>query len=354
VSAIGELAPALLPTAHELAVDGELPLADKVGYEHKLAVLYAELLAWPPTGVILLNHARRESSRAGQVLEDFRSRDELDAGCARMRRAGPVALLEMTRPRRLNAEDDHLLEALELCVDVALLDPRIEVLSLRGGTVTGGRHAGRRIFCSGLDLTELHEGRLSYAYFVRRELGLVSKLYRGLSSDGTRPAIEKPCVMVVDGHAIGGGLQLLLVADHVVAEEQAWLSLPARREGIIPGAANLRLPRLLGERSARRAILGDAVIPVDGPEGRMLVDEVLPPSDLDRAADAAAMELTSSGLVSVAANRRALRIGQEPSDVFRAYMAHFALAQAQCYFSPQLADNLRRHWVARRPAAPDR
>jgi (3,5-dihydroxyphenyl)acetyl-CoA 1,2-dioxygenase len=57
--------------------------------------------------------------------------------------------------------------------------------------------------------------------------------------------------------------------------------------------------------------------------------------------------LTSSGLVNAAANRRMMRIGVEPLDVFRTYMAVYAREQAFCHFSPALIANLERHWDAR-------
>ena len=58
--------------------------------------------------------------------------------------------------------------------------------------------------------------------------------------------------------------------------------------------------------------------------------------------------LTSSGVVSAAANRRALRIDQEPPDTFRRYMATYAVEQARCHLSPALIRNLERYWAARR------
>jgi thioesterase DpgC len=57
-------------------------------------------------------------------------------------------------------------------------------------------------------------------------------------------------------------------------------------------------------------------------------------------------ELTGSGLVSAAANRRALRVGEEPLDVFRRYMATYAKEQAHCHLSPALVRNLEQHWNA--------
>ena len=55
---------------------------------------------------------------------------------------------------------------------------------------------------------------------------------------------------------------------------------------------------------------------------------------------------TSSGVVSAAGNRRAIRVGQEPLDLFRRYMAVYAREQASCHFSPALIANLERNWNA--------
>ena len=67
---------------------------------------------------------------------------------------------------------------------------------------------------------------------------------------------------------------------------------------------------------------------------------------MDAAIEARVEALTSSGLVSAAANRRGLRIGEEPIDVFREYMATFAKEQARCHLSPALVRNLEENWNA--------
>ena len=68
---------------------------------------------------------------------------------------------------------------------------------------------------------------------------------------------------------------------------------------------------------------------------------------MDAALEARIDALTSSGLVSAAANRRAMRVGQEPLDIFRQYMATFSREQAYCHLSPALVRNLEKHWNAR-------
>jgi thioesterase DpgC len=135
--------------------------------------------------------------------------------------------------------------------------------------------------------------------------------------------------------------------DYTIAAENAYLTLPARKEGIVPGAANLRLPRFVGDRVARQAILAERHIDCASPEGRMICDEIVAPERMDDAVAATVEKLTSSGVVSAAANRRAFRAGEEPLDTFRRYMAVYAREQADCHFSPALIANLERNWKKR-------
>jgi enoyl-CoA hydratase/carnithine racemase len=134
--------------------------------------------------------------------------------------------------------------------------------------------------------------------------------------------------------------------DYVVAAADAYMTLPARKEGIIPGAANLRLPRFVGDRLARQLIQYERRLACDSPEGRMICDEIAPAAAMEASIDRAIAGLTSSGAVGAIANRRAFRVGAEPLDLFRRYMAIYAREQAYCHFSPALIDNLERYWDA--------
>jgi (3,5-dihydroxyphenyl)acetyl-CoA 1,2-dioxygenase len=227
-------------------------------------------------------------------------------------------------------------------VDLILLDPAIEVGVLRGAVVDHPRYAGRRVFGSGLNLTRLYQGQMPFMFFITRDLGYVSKVFRGLST----PEVEKLWIAAAETYAIGGACQLLHVVDHVIATRGCRLYLPARKEGIIPGASPLRLPRSVGDRLARQAILSGLEFEAGTPQGDLLCDEVVEPDEVDAALAARIEALTSSGLINAAANRRALRIGQEPLDLFREYMALFAREQARCHLSPALVANLEQHWKA--------
>jgi thioesterase DpgC len=295
----------------------------------------------------------RPRPEALERLPELRRTGRVDLGLARVERRARTGHVELRNPVFLNAEDGPATAALEVAVDLVLLDPDVEVGVLRGGVVDHPRHAGRRVFNSGLNLTHLYEGRIAFVDFMMaRELGLVGKLYRGLCrhddfESDLEEFEEKPWIMAVEAWAIGGGCQLLLVADRVLAERGSFLSLPARREGIVPGLANRRLARLVGGRLARQAIMFERVFDPDTPEGRLLCDEVVEPGAIDAAIERDAARLVASGVVSAVANRRALRAGEETVDDFRRSLAVYAREQARCLHSPALVRNLEEHWRAR-------
>jgi (3,5-dihydroxyphenyl)acetyl-CoA 1,2-dioxygenase len=332
--------PGLVPGAATLAAERERALADKDGAEIAQGQLLGHVLSSPRAGTHLVRAMLRPTGEALARLEEFRSAGEFDLGTVLVRREGSTGTLELRNPRHLNAEDDTTITPAETAVDLILLDPDIEVGIMRGGIVDHPRYAGRRIFGAGLNLTRLYQGQIEFLFYVVRDLGFVNKIYRGLID----PEIEKLWIAAVETYAIGGACQLLHVMDHVIAERGCRLYLPARKEGIIPGASPLRLPRSVGDRLARQAIMSGREFEAGTPEADLICDEVVETGEMDAAIARRAELLTSSGVVNAAANRRAIRVGQEPLDLFRTYMATYAREQAHCQFSPALVENLERHW----------
>ena len=259
----------------------------------------------------------------------------------------------MRNPRYLNAEDEATLQQTEIAVDLAILDPMSELCVLRGDTVDNPKYAGKRVFSTGINLTHIYHGRISYMWYVTREMGFVNKMMRGLArarhaarTKSTAARSRSRGSPASKHFAIGGGCQYLLTMDYVVAASDAYMTLPARKEGIIPGAANMRLPRFTGDRIARQAIMSGLRLDCDTPEGRMICDEIVPPGEMDAALERVIASFTDSGVVSAAGNRRAFRVAEEPLDQFRRYMAVYAREQAYCHFSPALIANLEKHWNA--------
>jgi thioesterase DpgC len=336
--------PGLVPTAAQLAADRARPQAAKEGHEIDQGIFFNRVLASPSSGTHLLEAMLRPTDRALALLPGFTRTGTADLGSVRVQRHGAAAHLTLCRDDCLNAEDGRQVEDMETAVDLVLLDPGTEVGVVRGGVMTHPRYRGRRVFSAGINLKTLHAGGITLVDFLlRRELGYIHKLLRGiLVEDPARwhsRTVEKPWVAAVDGFAIGGGAQLLLVFDHVLAAADAYISLPAAQEGIIPGASNFRLGRAAGTRFSRRLVLQGRRIWATEPDARYLLDEVVEPAALDDAVERAAQTLRGPTIV---ANRRMLIAAEEPMDAFRRYMAEFALQQALRMYDDDVLDKVRR------------
>ena len=96
----------------------------------------------------------------------------------------------------------------------------------------------------------------------------------------------------------------------------------------------MRLWRFVGDRAARQAILFERAFAADSAAGQLICDSVVPDGEMDAALARTVEALTSSGAVSAAGNRKAMRIGQESVDLFRQYMAMYCREQAYCHYSP--------------------
>jgi thioesterase DpgC len=336
-----------LPSAAELAAEARLPLREKKGLERQQGEFLAAILADPVAGAHVCHAMLLPHPDSKAKFSEYEKTGEIDLGGAHLKRQGKAAVLTMKNPAYLNAEDEATLPGMELAVDLALLDPAAEVCVLRGAPVEHPKYKDKRLFGAGINLTHLYHGKIRYLWYLLRDLGFVNKFYRGLAKPDASPEVdstEKLWIAAVEGFAIGGHCQILLTMDYTLAAEDAYLTLPARKEGIVPGAANLRLPRFVGDRIARQAILAERRIDCASPEGRMICDEVVKPEKMDSRIEEVVQNLTGSGVVSAAGNRRAFRAGEEPLDAFRRYMAVYAREQAHCHLSPALVANLEKNW----------
>lgn len=336
--------PGLVPSAQQLAADRDRPQAAKEGWEIDQGIFFRAVLRSPAAGGHLIRSMLRPTPRALALLGDFQRTGELDLGPVRVERHGSAAHVTIQNEMFLNAEDDELTAAMEVAVDLVLLDDAVTVGVLRGGPMSHPRYFGRRVFSAGINLTYLHNGRISFVDFLLgRELGYLSKLVRGLLADDARPGVPlaKPWLAAVDSFAIGGGFQIVLTMDAVVAGADAYFSLPAAQEGIVPGVANLRLHQLMGARLARQIVLGGRKLWAHEPEARLVCDAVVDPREMDAAVADAADRLDRPAVV---ANRMMLNLAAEPDEAFRGYLAEFAMAQALRLYSDDVLEKVGRLW----------
>jgi thioesterase DpgC len=339
--------PGLVPDERQIAAEERKSLRDKEGQAIDLGIFFSSIFLSPRAGNHLLDVMLGPTDAAAGVLDEFLAVGELHLERVHLKRRGNVAHLVISDPTSLNAEDRQLVDDMETAIDVALLAPEVSVGVLRGGIVESRKHEGKRVFCSGINLKRLLTGEIPFLDFLlRREVGLVEKLRRGIlvaDRPGEEKAVQKPWVGVVDGFAIGGGTQLLLVLDWVIAEEGAYFSLPAAQEGIIPGAAPFRLGRFCGPRIARQLILGERRVAASDPLGSLFCDVAVPTEEIDAALAEAVTRMAGP---AVGPNRKLLVEAEEPREEFREFIANFALAQAQRFHSPDLLAKLEDVWAS--------
>ncbi|WP_299593521.1 enoyl-CoA hydratase/isomerase family protein [uncultured Tateyamaria sp.] len=346
------IVPGLLPGSDALSADAGKRLADKEGWERQQALFLHHLLRRPKTSRHFYHMMLLPSQEAERLLPRYIAEKRITLPGAKVETHGQTSVVTLKNTRFLNAEDNSTLNGLEIAVDLALLCPDTQLCVLRGAEIESGKYAGRRVFGSGINLTRLYRGEIPYTWYIKREAGFVNKIYRGLAQasvfpdDASGETREKPWLAQIDSFAIGGACQLLLVCDYIVASANAYLSLPARKEGIIPGFANMRMWRFTGDRPARRAIQSQAMYDCASEIGRTICDEIVPADQTTAATQEAARSYLHSGTVSAVANRRAFRLGQETPEQFCAYLAYYAKSQAECHFSDQLISNLEEFWQA--------
>ena len=351
-NAAAQAFPGLVPSPALLAQESQCTQGAKDGHEIDQGLLFAHILANEVAGMHLCHAMLLPHPESQALADEFKKSGRVDLHNVFVEREGRAAIINLNNQKYLNAEDESTVDAQELAVDICLLDEASEIGVLRGARMDSGKYQGRRVFCTGINLTHLYHGKVSYLWYLKREMGWISKVFRGLAEPGHSPdeilgrTREKMWLSAVDAFAIGGGCQYMLALDVNIAASDAYMTLPARKEGIVPGASNLRLPRFVGDRIARQAVMMELRIDCDSPEGRLICDRIVAPGTLEVAVKEIVESITRSGMVSAASNRRAFRVAHEPLDLFRRYMAVYAREQAYCHFSPALIRNLEKFWSA--------
>jgi enoyl-CoA hydratase/carnithine racemase len=205
----------------------------------------------------------------------------------------------LNRPHKLNALDLALVTALEEAAQQVADDPRIDVVVVRGEG---------RSFCAGLDLDLFAAEGMSLDFYRRQERG-----FRLLET------MEKTVIAAIHGHCLGGGVQLAIACDIRVAGADAVLGLPAVDEGLFPGMAPYRLPRLIGRgRAASLILTGRTITPAEA-LGMGLVDHVVDANRFDEQLAAVVEMYARTPRSAAAASKRLLaRSYEAPFDEVRA------------------------------------
>ena len=216
-----------------------------------------------------------------------------------VRDEGRLRIVTLNRPEVMNALHADAHEELEAIWDEFAQNPDLWV-----GIITG---AGDRAFSAGNDLKIQAAGK-------RRPMPQSG--FAGLTN---RFDLEKPVIAAVNGIAMGGGFEIALACDLIIAAENALFALPEPRVGLVAGAGGLhRLPRMIGQKQALGMILTGRRVPAA--EGLKLgfVNEVVAQgASLDAAKRWAALILECSPL-AIRASKQAVYAGLDEASLAQA------------------------------------
>lgn len=208
-------------------------------------------------------------------------------------RDGAVAILTVHRPQALNALNLQVLSSLAQRFDAIATDDAVRAVILTG--------SGDKAFVAGADIAELQP--MDYvAALAFSELG-----------NGVLARIEtlrKPVLAAVNGYALGGGCELALTCDVILASTKAKFGLPEVSLGVIPGfGGTQRLARLIGRNAAKHWVMTGDVHSAEEAMRIGLVYRVHEPQDLMAAALEVARRMAARGPVAVAEAKQIINRG---------------------------------------------
>ncbi len=239
-----------------------------------------------------------------------------------------IALVTINRPEARNAVNGAVAAGLEAAVERSESDPDIWAVILTG--------AGSQAFCAGADLKEVSAGRLG---------GLSTP--KGGFGGFVRARRTKIWIAAAQGHALAGGLELLLTCDLSVVAETANLGVPEVKRSLLPAAGGVfRLPRALPKAIALEMIATGDPISAARAAHFGLVNMVVPASEVIAAALALARRVTVNAPLAV---REALGVARQAYDFPEADLWEIAGAAIQRLYPTEDFQEGPRAFVEKRP-----
>ena len=207
-----------------------------------------------------------------------------------------VMLIALNRPKNLNALSRDLLREMAATLNEAEFDD-----SVRCVVITGNE----RSFSAGADIKEMPKSDIPK--FAESER---------LRSWKTIEKFPKPLVAAVNGYALGGGCELTLLCDIVIAGENARFGTPEIKIGIFPGdGGTQRLPRSIGKaRTMMMVLTGETIDARTAKDWGLAVEVVVPEQTVERAIDVAATIAENSSLALRMAKADVLMAFEKPLD----------------------------------------
>jgi enoyl-CoA hydratase len=189
--------------------------------------------------------------------------------------AEAVALIKLNRPEALNALNGQLMDELTAALDAAEADEAVRAIVITGSD---------RAFAAGADIKEMAPKSYAEVFsedFITRNWERVTRC-------------RKPVIAAVAGYALGGGCELAMMCDFIIAADNARFGQPEINLGVIPGAGGTqRLTRFVGKSKAMEMVLTGRMMDAAEAERAGLVSRIVPVAELLPAAMEAAKKIAS-------------------------------------------------------------
>jgi enoyl-CoA hydratase len=227
---------------------------------------------------------------------------------------GKVGVVTLNRPKQLNALNDQLMDELGAALKAFDADPAIGCMIITGS---------EKAFAAGADIGAMASWSFADVYrddYITRNWETVRD-------------IRKPVIAAVSGFALGGGCELAMMCDFIIAADNAKFGQPEIKLGVIPGAGGTqRLPRAVGKAKAMDMILTARMMDAGEAERSGLVSRVVPLAKLMDEALGAALTICEFSQLSVMAAKesvnRAFQSGLSDGVMFERRMFHALFATA--------------------------
>ena len=228
--------------------------------------------------------------------------------------AGKVGIITLNRPKQLNALNDQLMNELGEALKAFDADEKIGCMIINGS---------EKAFAAGADIGAMAKYSFADAY----KGDYITRNWETIRS------IRKPVIAAVSGFALGGGCELAMMCDFIIAADNAKFGQPEIKLGVIPGAGGTqRLPRAIGKSKAMDMVLTARMMDAQEAERSGLVSRVVPLDKLMDEALGAALVICGMGqLATIAAKEsvnRAFESGLSDGVMFERRLFHALFATA--------------------------
>ena len=202
--------------------------------------------------------------------------------------ADKVGVITLNRPKQLNALSPDLMVELGAALATFVADPAIGCIIITGS---------EKAFAAGADIGAM----ATYGFADVYKNDYITKNWETIRS------IRKPVIAAVSGFALGGGCELAMMCDFIIAADNARFGQPEIKLGIIPGAGGTqRLPRSVGKSKAMDLVLTGRMMNADEAERAGLVSRIVPLDKLMEEALAAALVICSYSQIAVMAAKESV------------------------------------------------